>query len=213
MTLPTKSSQRSVCPTCGTQISQNAKRCLVCGTDLGAQKERKERPNSRPAPEIRGSQMPVMSISVPLVLILLVVFIAVGGGITYLGLNLTGSLVQPELTETPTITLPPTNTPTLLAPTNTPTPMPSPTPLSYIVQPNDTCLAIAFTFKTSVQAIVIENGLAADCTNLSVGQELKVPQPTPTATPLATNTPSSQQATIELARKFYMWSRRMNPSV
>lgn len=203
MTLPTNSPQRSVCPTCGTQVSQNTKRCLVCGTQLGGQKEQKARPASQPVPGITGSRMPVMSISIPLILILLVLFIALGGGITYLALNLSGGLAQPELTETPTITLPPTNTPTLLAPTNTPTPMPSVTPLSYIVQSLDTCLAIAFTFNTSVQAIVIENGLAADCTNLSIGQELKIPQPTPTSTPLASNTPSSMQATIEACEKIF----------
>jgi LysM repeat protein len=47
------------------------------------------------------------------------------------------------------------------------------------------------------------NGLAADCTNLSVGQELKIPHPTPTSTPLATHTPGSQQATVEACEKIY----------
>jgi len=147
--------------------------------------------------------MPVMRISVPIIVILLFLFIGIGGGLTYLGLNLTGGLAQPEITGTATITLPPTVTPTLGAPTATNTPLPTPTPLSYIVKANDTCLAIAYTFNTSVQSIVIENGLAADCTNLSVGQELKIPQATQTPTPLATNTPSSAQATIEACEKVY----------
>lgn len=147
--------------------------------------------------------MPMLTVSAPVMVILLLLLVGVGGGFTYLALNLTGNIAQPVETETPTITLPPTTTPTLTAPTATASPLPSPTPFTYIVQERDTCLAIAFTFKTSVQSIVVENGLAADCTNLSVGQELRIPQPTPTATPLATNTPSSQQATVEACNKIY----------
>jgi LysM repeat protein len=144
-----------------------------------------------------------MTLSAPIVIVLLALFIGIGGGITFLGLNLTGRLAAPEITNTPTITQPPTVTPSLVAPTATNTPLPTPTPLSYIVQANDTCLAIAYTFNTSVTSIVVENGLSADCTNLSVGQELRIPQPTSTPTPLATNTPSSQQATIEACDKTY----------
>lgn len=203
MTLPSSSQNKAACPTCGTQVNKNATRCLVCGTQLGAPKDKKTRQAARTSPEIGGSQMPVMTVSVPIVIILLILFIGIGGGITYLGLNMTGGLAQVVDTETPTVTLPPTLTPSLPAPTSTITPLPSPTPLSYIVQDRDTCLAIAFTFNTSVQAIVVENGLAADCTNLSVGQELKIPQPTPTSTPLATNTPSSQQATVEACERVY----------
>ena len=203
MTLPSNSSNKQTCSTCGTQVNKNAVRCLVCGTKLGSQKaEEIRRPANTPS-EIRGSQMPVMTISVPVLIILLIFLIGIGGGITYLGLNLTGGLVQIPDTETPTITLPPSVTPSLIAPSATISPQPSPTHLSYIVQPNDTCLAIAFTFKISVQSIVLENGLAADCTNLSLGQELRIPHPTPTSTPLATNTPSSQQATVEACEKIY----------
>lgn len=147
--------------------------------------------------------MPMMTVSVPIVLVLLIFFLALGGTATYLFLNISGGLATAVVTETPTLTLAPTITATPEAPTLTPTPLPSPTPLAYIVQENDTCLAIAFTFNTSVQSIVLENGLAADCTNLSVGQELRIPQPTPTSTPIATNTPSSAQATIEACDKVF----------
>jgi len=163
----------------------------------------KSQPKRGERKAIQVSRMPILNISAPFVIILLIIFLALGGGVTYLALNLTGNISQPLETSTPTLTLPPTATPTLSIPTATASPLPSPTPLSYIVRENDTCLAIAFTFSTSVQSIVVENGLAADCTNLSVGQTLRIPQPTPTQTPIATNTPSSQQATIEACEKAY----------
>ena len=211
MALPGDSQKKSVCPTCGTQVNKNATRCLVCGAQLGQSRQSRpqkdgqtsSRTSDRQTGRISGSQMPVMTLSVPIIVFVLLVFIVIGGGLTYLGLNLTGGLAVVESTGTPTITLPPTTTPTLVAPTATNTPLPSPTPLSYIVRVLDTCLGIAYTFNTSVQAIVVENGLAADCTNLSVGQELRIPQATPTSTPLATNTPSSAQATIEACEKVY----------
>ena len=175
---------------------------MVCGTQLSDKIVRNHQQKDQAA-AIKGSQMPILTLSAPLVFIFLILFLGIGGGITYLALNLTGNIAQPEETLTPTLTLPPTNTPTLSIPTATASPLPSPTPLSYIVREGDTCLAIAFTFNTSVQSIVIENGLSADCTNLSVGQSLLVPQPTPTQTPIATNTPSSQQATIEACDKAF----------
>ena len=197
-----KNSSKNVCPTCGTQLNLGAQKCLVCGTQL-SDKIVRNRQQKDQAAAIKGSQMPILTLSAPLVFIFLILFLGIGGGITYLALNLTGNIAQPEETLTPTLTLPPTNTPTLSIPTATASPLPSPTPLSYIVREGDTCLAIAFTFNTSVQSIVIENGLSADCTNLSVGQSLLVPQPTPTQTPIATNTPSSQQATIEACDKAF----------
>lgn len=195
-------SSKKVCPTCGTQLNQDVQKCLVCGTVVGGNaakvRQQKEQTNA-----IQGSRMPIMTLSAPLVLVFFILFVGIGGGMTYLALNLTGNIVQSVDTNTPTYTLPPTITPTVAFPTVTASPLPSPTPLSYIVRERDTCLAIAFTFNTSVQSIVIENGLSADCTNLSVGQSLRIPQPTPTQTPIATNTPSSQQATIEACDKAY----------
>lgn len=147
--------------------------------------------------------MPMMTLSAPIIIIMFLILLGLGAGFTYFALSMTGNIVEPVETETPTITPLPSTTPTLTAPTATITPLPSPTPFTYIVQADDTCLAIAYTFSTSVTAIVLENGLAADCTDLSIGQELRVPQPTPTATPLATSTPGPQQATIEACEKVY----------
>ena len=193
---------KNTCPTCGTRVNTGATKCLVCGTEF-LPRSTKPQQIDQPATNIQGSRMPMMTLSAPVIIFLLILVLGFGGGFTYLALNLTGNIAEPLDTETPTITIPPTTTPTLTAPTLTASPLPSPTPFTYIVQSNDTCLEIAFTFNTSVQSIVVENGLAADCTNLSIGQELRIPQPTPTATPLASNTPSSQQATIEACNKVY----------
>lgn len=146
--------------------------------------------------------MPTFTLSVPLILVLLVLFIGIGGGLTYTALNLTGGIYQPTEEPTATNTLRPTGTATPELPTATATGLPSPTPFSYVVQELDSCGAIAFAFNVSVTSIIVENSLSADCT-ISVGMQLRIPQPTPTATPLATNTPSSEIATIEACEKVY----------
>jgi LysM repeat protein len=62
------------------------------------------------------------------------------------------------------------------------------------VKANDTCIGIAAFFGTSVQSIVTLNNLPAACDTLKIGQELLIPQPTPTATalPSATYSPAEQ---------------------
>lgn len=188
-----------VCPTCGTRVSKKAVRCLVCGANLAPSSRKAQKQTDQP---IQVTQMPTITFSAPVIIIIFIILVTVGGGITYLGLNVTGNIVEPLDTPTETPTAPPTASPTLEVPTLTPTPLPTPTPLSYQVKPNDTCIGIAYTFNISVQSIVLENGLSADCI-LSVGTTLRIPQPTPTATPLATNTPSSQQATVEACDKVF----------
>ena len=145
--------------------------------------------------------MPTFTLSAPVLIILLLLLIGIGGGLTY-RLKPSGGIYQPTEEPTATATLVPTGTPTLSLPTATSTGLPSPTPFAYVVQSNDSCSGIAYSFNVSVTSIIIENGLSADCT-ISVGMQLSIPQPTPTPTPLASNTPSSQQATIEACAKAY----------
>lgn len=193
-----KTNRTKICPTCGTRVNEDAPRCLVCGTSFASTKTSSTKPV--PEPEIRGRGMPTLTISAPVILIMLVIFIGVGGGLTYFALS--ASNIIPETTPigTDTSTPTPSLTPTEALPTPTWTPQPSPTPLSYQVQDSDTCGGIAFAFNVSVQSIIIENNLSADCI-LSIGTVLFIPHPTPTVTPEATNTPSSQQATIEACQK------------
>jgi LysM repeat protein len=144
----------------------------------------------------------MVTLSVPIFLAVFIIILGIGGGLTYAALNLTGEIVAP--TEGPTPTLSPTVTLTTTPepPTATNPPAPTPTPLSYEVKPNDNCGVIAGRFDVSITSIILENNLSAECF-LSVGMVLKIPHPTPTLTPEATNTPSSRQATVEACEKVY----------
>jgi LysM repeat protein len=69
------------------------------------------------------------------------------------------------------------------------------TPLAYTVQLGDNCGGIAFAFDIQPQDIILANSLNANC-DLFQNQVLVIPQPTFTATPLATATLGEAQATI-----------------
>jgi LysM repeat protein len=87
------------------------------------------------------------------------------------------------MTSTITLTSLPTET---LAPTETPSPLP---PIKVTVQSGDTCFGLAAQYGiTDIAQIKTENGKAANCDSLSLGQTLLIPQPTPTPQPASTET-------------------------
>ncbi len=139
--------------------------------------------------------MPEVTLSLPVALGMLVLFLLVGAVVVYVGLSATKRVVNPtavpSATVTPTASATPTDTalPTL-APTATVQP-----PFDYTVASGDTCGGIAVTFGVSVQSIIILNNLPASCNNLVVGQKLKVPYPTATALPQPTDTPPAATQT------------------
>lgn len=185
-----------LCPTCGTRVSEDATRCLVCGSDLaGGEKA------SRPPKSIQGSRMPEITLTLPVALGLLTLFLSIGASLVFFALRQTGRVVDPTHTPTATLTTTPTTTPTPPSPTPTNTPLPTPTPITYIVKQRDTCLDIAASFGVSVQSIVLLNNLPADCSMLFEGQELLIPQPTPTATPQPTATLNPEEATEAACKK------------
>jgi LysM repeat protein len=49
----------------------------------------------------------------------------------------------------------------------------------YIVQSGDTCRKIAFEHGVSTESLIEANELAPDCGDLTVGQRLIIPLPTP----------------------------------
>jgi LysM repeat protein len=145
--------------------------------------------------------MPEITMSLPLALALLVIVLFVGAGVVFLVLQSTGKVVLPTPTVTPTMTETVTLTPTAsLTPSPIPTYTPLP-PIAYKVQPNDTCISIAYAFKVSVISIVTLNNLPVECNSLSVGQLLQIPQPTPTPSPMPTSTLSAADATESACEK------------
>jgi LysM repeat protein len=139
--------------------------------------------------------MPTLTLSLPAALGFLALFIIIGAVVVFLGLRVIGPVSSPTQGPTPsntaTITVTPSETPTAtIAPTATELP-----PIEYTIASGDTCISIALFYKVSVQSIVSLNNLPVACTNLFIGQKIKVPQPTPTPPPVATSTLEPAAAT------------------
>ena len=197
------STQKSqICPTCGTRLSENATRCLVCGTELTAKAATKSKKNET---GMQASQMPQLTLSLPAALGALALILLIGASSVYFslraGLGPGGAkIIEPTLegTTTPTLTITPTVTETL-PPTAIPTETPLP-PFDYTVKEGDTCGVIAATFKISVQSIIVQNQLSAQCF-VSVGQALKIPFPTSTPAPPPTDVPNEATQTAVACEK------------
>jgi len=139
--------------------------------------------------------MPELTLSLPVALGLLAVLLFVGALALFITLKGTGKLPDSTATPSPTETVTITPTPTETSiPTETPTLTPEP-PIEYIVKTGDSCISIASLYGSSVSAIVSLNSLNSNCTNLQIGQTIKVPRPTPTPPPAATATMLPADAT------------------
>jgi len=197
-------SQKSkVCPTCGTRLSENATRCLVCGTELTAKAATKSK---KADTAVQASRMPEITLSLPAALGALVILLLIGAAVVYFSLQagIGGELVEPTLALTPTetATITPTATETqvpTLIPTETPLP-----PYEYTVRSGDTCGGIAVFAGVSVQSIIILNNLSTTCI-ISPNQVLKIPYPTSTPAPPPTEIPNEATQTAQACTKdFYI---------
>ncbi len=137
--------------------------------------------------------MPELTLSLPVALGLLAIFLVAGALALFVTLKGTGKLPNstavPSPTETVTITPTPTDT---LVPTETPTLTPDP-PIEYTVKLGDNCGTIALLYGSSIPAIITLNHLNSLCTDLQIGQKILVPRPTstPPAAPTATLEPAA----------------------
>jgi LysM repeat protein len=195
------STQKSqICPTCGTRLSENATRCLVCGTELTAKAATKSK---KAESGMQASRMPEITLSLPAALGALTLILLIGAAAVYFSLRsgLTGATIteptaEGTATETPTIT--PTTTETL-----PPTALPTETllaPFEYTVREGDTCGIIAANLEVSVQSIIVQNQLSSQCF-VSVGQILKIPYPTSTPAPPPTDIPNEATQTAQACEK------------
>ena len=185
------STDRRLCPTCGSRLSPDALRCVVCGADLrGGQAAR---------PSTRRRRPGQVSLPLPLALGILLAFTALAVGATYAAVRLIGGAAQSP-SATPTVSPTVTTTP---EPTATETPAPTLTPLppiNHTITTGDTCLGLAAFYEVSIRSIQDMNpGL--QCEFLSIGQIVLVPQPTPTASPEPTSTLSPADATEAACEK------------
>ncbi len=188
-------SKTKICPTCGTRLSENATRCLVCGTEFNARPEPKAVKKAEKS--VQANRMPAITLSLPAAVGILAIVIIIAAAAVYLVIRQglpEGTLDPVETatpTQSPTASQPPTAT---LPATDIPTPTNIP-PFDYTVASGDgSCSQLAYNFGVSVQSIIIANNLPSTCP-ISVGQKLKIPYPTPTIPPAATNTPEPIDAT------------------
>ncbi len=174
-----------VCATCGSKNAAESSRCSVCGASL--------RSTSSAGKKKRSTSE--VTLSLPLALGILAVFVILAVGLTYLASSRFGGGAAEEpdatITLTPTETVTPSATPTE---TQVPSPTPLPT-LEYFVVENDSLLAIAVRYDVSIQSILQLNPGLNNQSILSVGQRLLLPQPTPTPSPEPTATLPSEEAT------------------
>jgi LysM repeat protein len=180
-----------LCPTCGTRLAENATRCVVCGSEFSAT----PKPKAKSEKSVQGARMPEVTLSLPVALAVLAGFLVIGAGSLYFTLKGTHQIQAPTAIPSPTTTVTLTSTPTdTLIPTDTPTLTPQP-PVIYTVQAGDSCGAIASLYNSTVAEIISSNNLNSTCTNLVIGQKIKVPLPTPTQLPPATATLEPAAAT------------------
>ena len=184
----------NICTTCGSKLKEDSKRCLVCGSPI--QDEAKKSKKKKVKSNISGAKMPQVTMSLPLVVFLFILFIGIGGGLIYVTLQTTDQIVEP--TATPTNTPTPTQTlaATPMTPTATNTPEPTLEPFTYTVKEGEYCGDIAYAFNISVQTLILANNLNANCA-IYPNMELKVPHPTPTSTPEATSTLNATELAFE----------------
>ncbi|MEM5773753.1 MAG: LysM peptidoglycan-binding domain-containing protein, partial [Anaerolineaceae bacterium] len=188
-----KTTSIKTCPTCGTRLNENAARCTVCGRNFVVAGDAADH-------KIKGARLPSITLSLPIALLLILIFVVIGAGVVYFMLDTSNQIVEPTvtptITQTPTVTFTPTAS---LTPTQAPTWTPLP-PISYTVKEGDLCSGIAGVFNVSINTIILENNLNTDCF-IYPGLVLSIPQPTATPSPQPSSTLSEIESTDDACEK------------
>lgn len=181
-----------ICPTCGTRLPEDAARCSVCGKSFSTVEARKK----EPAPTVKSPSMASVTLPWPLLIGLMLIILAIGAALVFF---LTKQKPADQ-TATPTVTEA-TATPTLQLATATLTPSPLPEatwtplpPIKITVQSGENCANLAERYQVSLAVIMQQNSLPADCA-LKIGQEIIIPQPTLTPSPMPSQTVDPAKAT------------------
>jgi LysM repeat protein len=166
-----------ICPSCGTRMAETASHCAACGTVFETRTDRSPNNRLRLLGSSDGIKLPTgFFIAGPIILLvagaLLVVFLNRPRAIP--GKSLTPTILS-VYTATITLTLMPSNTPTILL---NPSPLP---PIMITVKAGDTCYGLASKFGYQDPSVLSDiNGRAVDCNNLQIGEVVYIPRPTPT---------------------------------
>ena len=81
MNQESSSSKTKVCPTCGTRLSENATRCLVCGTEFTPKPELKIAKKAEKS--VQASRMPEIRLSLPAAVGILAVVIIIASVVVF----------------------------------------------------------------------------------------------------------------------------------
>ena len=97
MAKETTNSTPKTCPTCGTRLSENATRCLVCGRTFTPSTTKKEETSP-----VQSPKLPQLKISLPAAIAIVILVLGLGAALIFVVLQTTGRVTTP--TATPTIT-------------------------------------------------------------------------------------------------------------
>ena len=75
----------NLCPTCGTRLSEDATRCLVCGADLA-----KPQKSDQSVKAMQASSMPQITLSLPVAILLFALFLVIGAVLVFVALRAKG---------------------------------------------------------------------------------------------------------------------------
>ena len=96
MTTENNTSPSKLCPTCGTRVKEDATRCLVCGADLVSTEK-----TAQSSKVVQGSRMPSITLSLPIAIVLLAVFLGIGAVIVYFALRQAPEAIIPPRRQQP----------------------------------------------------------------------------------------------------------------